>query len=224
MSISDKRKKITEYLLTHLKMLEPGGTNAARYEQLLSAMSDEEFSEYMDALATGKVQLHIFTPNLKVVLKVEDILKTAKSVQVDLCQRVWLTDKVTGKKYLSVHAYPILQLPIRRVKQYLLHKISVPTSDKTIDALTGQVTGDDRSSSISQVELQALYARGLKNVILEFAKVRGGDVHAYSNFKLQMEETGEASLDNLEQGTINRSAVIASVFLKGMHLDNNLVE
>lgn len=224
MTISDKRKKITEYLVKHLKMLEPGGTNAKRYEDMFNAMSDDEFGAYMTLLKEGKTQLHVFTPNLKVVLKMEDIIRTAEAIGVKLTERVWLRDKVTGKRYLTPHAYPILQLPVRRVKQYLLHKLSVPDSDKTIDVLTGQVTGDDRSSSISQVELQALYARGLKNTIRELNKVRGGDVHAYSNFKRQLEDTGAASLDNLEVNTIPRAAMLTSVFLKGMHLDNNLVE
>jgi hypothetical protein len=53
-------------------------------------------------------------------------------------------------------------------------------------------------------------------------KVRGGDVHAYSEFKSKLEETGTANLSDLSPDSIPRSVMVADIYLRGMHIDNNL--
>lgn len=224
MNIEEKKKKIITYLVEKLSLLEPEGTNAERYRALLEPMTNEEFGAFMEHLKNKEEQIHIYMPNLKSLLKQENISNAAKSVGVALFEKLWLVDKSTGRKYLTPNEYLVVQLPVRRLSQFLLHKLAVPRSDKSIDYLTGQVTGDDQVSALSQVEIQSLFARGLTSTLTEFVKVRGGDINAYSNFKNQMEETGQASLQALESNTTARSVVITSVILKGMMLDNNLYE
>lgn len=218
------KQELIEYIVDICNTCEPSGQNGERYRQMLENMSVKEFDEYIQHLKNGDTQIFMYTPNIKVNLKQRDIIEGAKKVGVMIEEKLWITDKVTGKKYLTPIAYSILQLPIRRVSQFLLHKMAVPESDKKIDVLTGQVTGDDRSSSITQVEIQSLFARDLKNTLVELVKIRGGDVNAYANFKRQLSETGEAVLEGLEANTTARSVVMTSVLLKGMMLDNNLYE
>ena len=104
-----------------------------------------------------------------------------------------------------------------------MHKLSVAENDKKLDALTGQVTANDKASSLSYPEAQLMYARGLNKSLIEFMKVRGGDIHAFATFKQQLEESGEATLGSLDPNTIPRSAVIMSAVLKSMYFDNNLI-
>ena len=218
------KQKIIDYVVDIIRTIEPSGDNANRYKSFLEDMTLDEFDTFIQHLKAGNTNIHMYAPNVKVNLNQKDILKAAAKVGVLLEEKIWLQDKVTGKKYLTPNEYLILQLPIRRVSQFLLHKMAVPDSDKKIDTLTGQVTGDDRSSSITQVEIQALFARDLKNTLVELVKVRGGDVNAYASMKQQISETGEATLNALDPNTTARSVVIAGIFLKSAMIDNNLSE
>jgi len=224
MDIKTKRTKIIDYIVEKLSILEPEKKNANRYKELLSKMNDTEFSEFMQNIKDKKYQLHIYMPNMKSNLQQDNILACAKSIGLQLFEQVWLTDTVTGKKYLTPNKYLVVQLPVRRVQQYLLHKMSIPKSDRTTDMLTGQVVNEDQSSAMSQIEIQCLFARDLKATLTELVKVRGGDLTAYANLKGQLEETGQAYLNAIDPSTTPRSVVIASVFLKGMMIDNNLYE
>ena len=218
------KQELIDYLCDVLDTVEPEGQNSARYRSFLENMSVEEFDTFIKHLENNDTQIHMYMPNVKTVMKQENINKAAEKVGVLLQEKIWITDAVTGKKYLTPNEYVVLQLPIRRVSQFLLHKMSVPESDKKIDILTGQVTSSDRSSSITQVEIQSLFARDMKDTLIELVKIRGGDVNAYADFKQQISETGEASLENMEANSTARSVVIASTLLKGMMIGNNLYE
>jgi hypothetical protein len=79
----------------------------------------------------------------------------------------------------------------------------------------------DQASSLSQVEVQTLYARGLTNSILELIKYRGGDLTAMSDYKRELEEQGQTSVAK-DTGSIVRSAVILDVLLSGVHIESNI--
>lgn len=222
--MSTPRQKVTEHILKHVGIIDPGGSNLNRYKNFLEAMSDKQFDQYMQDLRDKKVKFTLFTPNMKVVLKIKDILKAADSLKLNLFERLRLIDPVTKKKYLTKHEYLVVKLPVRRARQFLMHKLSVADSDKKLDALTGQVIKPDKASSFSFVEAQLLYSRGLSKTLEEFVKVRGGDIHAFSTFKQQLEETGGVQLTSIEDNTLPRSTVVMGTILKCMLLDNNLVE
>ena len=220
---TNKRQQIEEKILATMKIMEPGLTNYNRYEKMFKEMSDEQFDRFMNDLKDGKIKLTLLTPNLKVFIKQEDLLNAADSLGLELFEKLRFKDKSTGKYFWTPNKYLITKLPVRRTRQFLMHKLSIAENDKRIDALTGQVTSDDKASSISYPEAQLMYARGLNNCITEFMKVRGGDIHAFATFKQQLEETGSIRMESLDQNTIPRSAVVLSAVLKSMYFDNNLV-
>lgn len=217
-----KRKKVIDFIIDIMNTLDPSKTNGNRYKETLSNMSDNEFHEFMTYLKDGQHQLSIIMPNLVLNPKMEDALKAADKLGIKFFHRLWLTDPATGKKYLTPNEYPVLRLPVRRQQQFIDEKISVPEHDKTIDGLTGQVTGDSRACSISHPEISILAARGLDKVAEEFISVRGGNIHKYGEFTRSAEETGAISLDALDPTSRTRTSVIAGVLLKSMLIDNNI--
>jgi hypothetical protein len=224
MSIATKKKKIIAYIEKNLKPLDPEGKNILRYKKMLGAMSDKAFDQFMINMRDKEFQFHIIIPNMGPKSTMDDILKAAEMVNLKLFHRIWFTDEATGKKFLSRAEYPILQLPIRRMQQFLDKKMSVPDSDQSIDGLTGQVTGSDRSASITNPEIQALHSKGLSHTLNEMVTVRGGDIASYGEMRRQMEEGGEANLGAIEVNSVTRTAVVTKVLLEGMLLDNNVVE
>ncbi len=225
MSINhEKRIKVQNFIYKHMSILDPSEENTKRYKTFFENMTDEQFDQYMIKLREGKEQIYINMPNLKSNIKINDIFRTSDSLGLDIFERIYLTDTATGNVYLTPERYMILELPVRRVRQYLQHKLSVPDSDKKIDLLSGQVIKPDKAASISLVEMQTLAARDLFYTITEIAKYRGGDIHAYAELRRQLEENGSAQITMEDTGSKARSTVILDVLLSGMHLDSNIAD
>ena len=221
-SISSKKAKILEYICRIVDIADPTKTNSAYYKQLIAGMNDKQFDDFMKAIRDGKWTVHLVAPNLIVNLQNENLLKCADALGVEIFHKLWMRDHATGQLYLTDNKYPIIQLPVRRQQQFLDEKMSVPSDDKTIDALTGQVTGDSKASSVTNPEVQILSARGLDNTLREFVSARGGNMAQYAELRRACEENGEVSLSQLDPNSRPRSAVVASIMLRSILLDNNL--
>lgn len=216
------RKAAEEDLLKHLKMMEPAGTNAQRYAEMFAAMDDAQFEDFVQRLESDAEQVFIYVPNMVVHLKMEDIIATAHAVGVELFEHLRLYDAATKRYYTTPEKYFVVEMPVRRLKQYWKDKISVPDSDTKTDVRTGQVTKPDKGSSMSVVEMQTLDSKGLHYSLAEFITVRGGNVHAYASFKSHLMESGAAVLDEVDMTGKVRSALIGQVMMQAMMLDNNL--
>jgi hypothetical protein len=217
-----KRKQVQDFIITHINKLDPSGMNGKRYEEMFSKWSDTEFHSYMSGMREGVHKIVLYVPNLKINLKMKDIFEVSHDLGLELFEQLRLWDSTTKRYYLTPQKYPILLLPVRRLKQFLMDKISVPESDTKIDSFTGQVVKPDKGASISSVEMQTILSKGLKTSISELIRVRGGDLAAYASFKSQLEETGTASLNELPEDSRARSSVIMSTYLFSMHIDNNV--
>jgi hypothetical protein len=219
--MNEKRAKVEKFLLEYIDDLDKTGTNGQRYRALFGRMDDASFHQFMHDLQDHKEQIYLNVPNMKIDITLETIFDVAKKLDVKLFDKIKFYDDITKKWYYTPNEYLVTKLPIRRLKQTLKSKRSLPDSDKSIDSLTGQVTKPNQASSLSQVEVQCLHAKNLNNTILELIKVRGGDLTAYSQAKAQIEETGQVSLGLLKGNTKVRSTVVLSQFLKAMCIDNN---
>lgn len=221
--MSKKRKEVTDLILKVYKQLQPSGVNAARYKEYLDGMSEAEFGKFIKRLESGEEKLTLYVPNMKGdPIKIENVYKAAETVGVDFFERVWITDSATGKRYLTNREYAIFPGYIRRLKQFIMSKMATPVSDKTVNSLTGQVMGPDKTASFTYPEMQSLMAKNMKESIKELAKIRGGDLAAYQEVRQQLEDTGVASMAGVGENTRAKSAdVLASLFL-ACHIDNNL--
>jgi hypothetical protein len=222
--MNEKRKKVEDYIYKIFTLMEPGKTNVERIKSLFAAMDDTAFNKWMQSIKDKKRQLVFYAPNLKVNLLIKDLLAAAKACNCICEEQLVLKDDITNLEYTPPNTFMVLRLPIRRTRQYLMHKLSISEDDKKIDALTGQVTQESKSSKLSGIEAQLLYGRGLTETITEFYKVRGGDIPAYANFKQQIAETGQASMTALDPNTVPRSTMTVGLMLTCMHIDNNFVE
>lgn len=217
-----KKQRIIDYVVGCLDLIDPTKDNSRRFSDMVNAMNDKQFAEYMQNLIDHKVQIDIIMPNMKKHLQMNDIFAAAKKINCKLFDRVWFYDLTTGKEFLSTEELPIFRVTVRRQEQMLDEKLSVPDSAQKIDAMTGQVTGDDRKGGFSQPEIQIMYSKGFKNVLKEFVKIRGGDVHAFADFERQLEEQGTGSMDQIKVVSRARSGAVLSTWLEAIHLENNI--
>lgn len=224
MDKKEKRQKVVSHVLKYMKKLDPAGDNEKIWKDKFDKMTDSQFNEFMENVRDGKRRLSFYLPNMKKNLTTADILEVADDLKLDFFEQIYIEDNATGRKFLTPHKYFIVELPIRRAKQYLFGKISIPDSDRKLDVMTGQVIKPDKGSRLSLIETQILMNKNLRNSILELLKVRGGDVNTYNEFKNKLLNEGSVRLDELESNTYPRSTVMLSVILKCMHIDNNLLE
>lgn len=223
--MTPKRKKVQEYILNHIKKIDQTKTNDNynRYKELFDKMSDKDFDDYMHRLKNGDENIYYINCTMRDNVDVTTLINYAKEVGVKLFEKVKLWDNVTNTQYLTPNEAMILQLPVRRVSQFIDHKLSVPEGDSKIDLLSGQVVKPDQAASLSQIETQTLYTRGLENTIIELIKYRGGDVVAFGEYKRELEETGQTTVGR-DTGSVARSAVVMGVYFNGMHIETNFTE
>lgn len=218
------RAKAEKEILDFMKMW-PGGRHMVEpYRARFKRMSDKQFEELMEAFNTGDDYLRAVIPNSgDIKLTVEDNIKAAKAIGHSFFERCWLIDEQTGHEYLTNHKFFTTAMPLKNQIQLLFKKISVAKDNKSVDMLSGQVTGDSKGGGISKPEAQILYGLGLSESLKEPFKARGGDRTTQLAFDKSIHETGKADIDDaIGLGGKVQSRVMLSMWLKAQHIDNDL--
>ena len=184
--MNKNRKACQEYIINSINMIDKD--NGKRYKDFFSKLSDKDFDKYIKAIENKESAIMLYKPNLYKSFTNKKLFTLAKRFKIILFDKLRFRNFFTGKYFYSNYKFLILRLPIRRVKQYLFDKISLPESDQHVSKLSGQVMKPDKGSKISLIETYMLSNRKLEKSILEFIKVRGGDLEAYNKFKNQILE------------------------------------
>lgn len=222
--MAGNRKEAEAFILTQIGKFIPKSENADMYRKYLSGMNDKQFEAFIDRLESGEEILSIVTANLaKEKLQVQNLLDMGKALGHEFFERLWLTDPVTGTKYLTPKKYLVMDLVLRRQIQLLVKKMSVAKDSKHTDVLTAQATGVSRGSKLSFPELQILYAQGMEKSILEFIKFRGGDTQAFNAMNRSIIDTGGFRQDSVAHlNSKVKSTVTLGVIFDAMHLANTV--
>jgi len=224
--MSKKRKETEKFILKYIQKIDPSGINKKLYEDVLfKNMSNKEFDEFMENIKTNKTFLTLTYPNSgPVKLDVERNLKIAKELGYDFFQHIIVKNSPTGiPDYKTPNKYMVYKLPVKRTVQLLSKKISIPTDNKSINLLSGQVTGKSKSSKLTFPELQILAGLGLKSSIVELMKYRGGDIDGNRALNTMLYKQGMASqevLKNYATGVVSTKTLRA--YLLASHLNNTL--
>jgi hypothetical protein len=229
------RAAATAFILENISQIDVTDTdNRELTKNQLESLSDTQFETFMKRISRVDQSdpdreqdcLTYYAPNLgKTKITIAGNLALAKKLGHAFFERLWLTDPQTGVTYLTPNQYMVIDLPIRRQAQLLIKKASIPLDHKSVDELSGQVTGASKGSKLSFPELQSQASQALDQTIIEEIKIRGGDEQAYREFERQMMEKGSCSQSEILQlGTNVKSTETLSILLKGMHLDNNLAD
>ena len=222
-TIKEKRAKMEAAALKTIGRMDPSGYNTNYYKtQIFGKMSDHMFADWIESIRRGESVIFMYCPNMKVNLKPKDILAAADEIGLPMFEQVKLWDSATGRYYTTPQKYLILRVPVRRLKQYLMDKISIPDSDRRINPTTGQVTKPDKGSSLSMVQAQTLDSKGFTNCLIELTNARGGDPRAYAGMVASLKETGSVSLSELDLSEGVRSQQTAKATFQSLHFETNL--
>lgn len=224
--MNPRRKQVEEKILDVVSRLtHKNEKNVNLYKELFSKMSDADFDEFMVGLKNGKYHLSIIVPlGNEVKITLENNQKVAKSLGYDFFQRLKINPNKEGEpSYITPNKYLVYKLPIKRTSQLLAKKISVPADNNSRDVLTGQVRGSSRARRVTGPEVQVLTGYGLVDSVIEFMKVRGGDLGSGAALDMMLFRTGEASLETAKQyGKGVRSSKTLKSYFEAMHIRNTL--
>jgi len=220
---TSNRKAAEKEIIEFMSSWAGGRYMVEPYKARFKRMNDKQFEAWMEDFASGADYLRAVIPNSSFKLTVEDNIKAAKSIGHSFFERCWLVDEQTGTRYLTNHEFLTTALPLKNQIQLLFKKISVAKDNKSIDMLSGQVTGDSKGGGISKPEAQILYALGLDESLKEPLKGRGGDRLTQLAFDKAIHDTGHADLDvAMSGGGKVQGRQILSMWLKAQHIDNDL--
>ncbi len=218
------RKAFTDYVCTMVDKILPEGTNGAFLRERFDAMSDSELETYVTRLKSGDEIIPLTSPNLdKAKLTIERNFKIAEELGHDFFQHLILTDPETNTIYKTPEKYLVVDIPVRRQRQLLRKKISIPEGTRHVDEMSGQVTGPSKGSKISSPELTVMYSQDLTAPIVELIKYRGGDIKGQQMLYRTLMETGHASMKVLSKSpTKVKSTETLRILLTAMHLKTTL--
>lgn len=217
------RSKAEAYILKFMKDIDPSMNNFRIYKEKFSKMTDNQFHKYMTDMREGKTQLVVYSANMINNLTTTNLKNVAEKYNVSLFDHVDIWDNDLERFVRTSTKYLIVDVPIRRLKQTLSEKISVPDNDRVRSVQTDQVTGDSKGSSVSLIEAQIAIDKGLDEVVNEFFNIRGGNLEAVNTLKSVLENKGSVSSEDLKNVT-TRPKVVQTVksILHGMHIQSNL--
>ena len=222
--MNPKRKKQQDFIISWISKIVPKIDHKSIYMKFFDTMTDSEFSKWMQDIYEEKKNLVCFIPNLvDSGVSVENNVSVAKELGIDFFQQLWIQDDETGRVRLTPIPYMVLQLPYRKAAQTVLKKSSIPPNMKTVDATSGQPTGDSKGAKISYPELQICMAMELDASMTELMSARGGDLRkrsAYIGFLNKYGSVSQSQLKNYSSGVLSTTTL--KTMFTCIHLRNNL--
>ena len=195
MAYKEKKQKIIDLVTSVFDKIdnEENGYNSQKFRALVEPMGEKRFNDFINHMRNGDYKISVEVPNMVARMDMDKLYEAADMIGSKIFQRLRITDPETGRVTLTNSEFPVLNLPIRRTQQTIEKKMNLPEGDTLTDALTGQVTGDDKASRMNNKEIQILYSRGLTQTLSELVQIRGGNPDKYAEFSQEIEETGTAN-------------------------------
>lgn len=223
-----KNRKAAELeILKGIEAISPGSSDIDKYTARFKAMTDAAFDSFIQRLKSGEETLQLTIPPGQEgkVLNIERNMAVAEKWGHRFHQRIWMPPEDGMPGYLTPIEYFVCKEPVRVASQRIAKKASIPKTQRVINSLTGQPTGDSKGASFSFPELRLAVAMGLNAAPTELLKYRGGDMRGNAAFNASLVRTGRASLETLKHfasGVVSTDTL--STYLTAAHISNNVAK
>lgn len=222
------RKDIETDIYELLDDMDPSGKNTKRMRDFLSAKTDQEFFEFIDEFFDNPDKLMPVgyeAYNNPVNLKFcHDVAKNHNVPIYEYVYRAYLngdTDNPPG----TVNKIMVLDLPVKRLKQMAQSKNHVSTASAKRDPRTGQVTGEDKTARITDVEGYSLLASGQYYAAQEYYGPMADDSAAHMEMLRRIQRDGEVELKDLPNDPLDKVTLnTINALLLGACIQTNMIE
>ncbi len=224
------RKKYEERLYSLLNDFDPSGFNSNKYKEAFKKMSDTEFVNIARRMLDPNHDDFIFSIDInemergKDEITLDKVRKISEKWKIPLEEYVIMpfrNPKDPQNPMVTLTKIPIVYCQIRRFFQQMLqHKNAISNDNGKINPITGQVTGEDKTASTTNVQTYALTVTNEKNALKEFLGPRSDDSVSKQEMLTEIERTGDVRLDDLTMKTHNKQAInTTETFLKAACLN-----
>lgn len=210
-TLKQKRKYVMDYVCGMYDRLDPSGTNSKIFREKWGPLSDTEFSKKFEEFLRDDTRKGFY---LEVVeferdLTLENIMNCAKAMNIPLWERVALPH-INGSledAVVTPEPVPVGFIHAKRMPQMLLEKNAGSISINKRNALSGQVTGDDKNGVTSNVETYSMVASGATTALKELLGPRADNMAAKNQMYNAINRDGYVSLDELPNDPEDKVAI-----------------
>lgn len=224
---SAKRKEMENVVYATMNALDPSKTNTNRYKELFSKMSDAQFDKYFKTIfADEDLYLTLDVVDFEHSVTFECIEKASQVLNVPLTEYVAMPYVNHDKENPVVTKQRVIvgYLHLKRMQQMLSKKNSTSTEIGMRSALTGQVTGHDKSARISDSETSCLSTVGADYALRELMGPRSDDKVMKAQMYSDIATKGYCSIEDLSNRLENKTSLnTTDVYLISMGLKSDLV-
>ena len=211
------RKKYEKKVFDLLDQFDPSGFNSNKYKKAFSKMNNTEFVNMAKTMLDPKHDDFIFSLDINErdtgsnEITLEKIKKISEKYKIPLEEYVIMpfrNPNDPNHPMVTLTPVPICYLQIRRFFQQMLqHKNAISNDNGKINPLTGQVVGEDKTASTTNVQTYALTVTNEKNCLKEFLGPRSDDSVSKQQMLTEIERTGTVRLGDLDIKTHNKQSV-----------------
>jgi hypothetical protein len=183
--------------------LDPGGYNSQSYKDYFSSLTDEQIRTFA-YLLYKKEDFNLFfevglldKKNAPTLKKIKQIAEKRK---IDLVEYVVFPYKRPDNPReapVSTTKVPVIHAVIRPLQQLLDKKNNIVSNTDSINTLTGQVTGDSKASSLSNMQTISLITSNQLKPIKEMLGPRSDELPAKLKMIDAIENTGDYDIDDI---------------------------
>lgn len=221
------REYIEKLIYDTYDALDPSGTNSAKYRDMLSGLSDQEFEKFMkDFLKNDEEQFMLDIVEFEHDLNMDRCEKAAKVIGIPLMEYVYMPWLTMDKKHVVVSKEKCLvgYINVKRPQQMVHKKNGISVSNTKISALTNQVVNKDKNARDSDIEASMLVALGADKILQELHGPRSDDPVMKREMNQSIATKGYVLLDDLNNLPTNKVTLnTVNTFLLSMGLKSDLV-
>jgi len=222
------RKELETEIYDFMDDLDPSGKNTERMRQFFLSMSDAQFYRYMIRFFNdADMNFTVAYEPLNNPVTVDFAVKIGNKHGIPIMEYVYMPYLTGDTENPPASVYPVLvvDVPIKRLKQMVISKSHTSISNTKRDARTNQVTGDDKTARVTDVEtfsliVQELYATAEE----EFGPMSDDSAAMYEMLRL-IQRDGEVSLRDLPKDPTNRTTMnTIEMYMLASGLCTNMIE
>lgn len=222
-----KRKAAEKLVYDTMNKLDPTGTEAKKYREMFSAMTNKQFEDFCNDIFSDKNSNFVLgVVDYERDLTIPRIKEAAKVLDIPLEEHIICPFLNMNKEYPTVTKNPILTgyIIVKRVQQSARKKNTTSINTASRSATTGQVVGDDKNGRSSDQDNIALITQGAEVVAKELLGPRADDMVAKNQLNASIVENGYASLEELDSNLSDKTTLntVSTLFL-GMGIRTDLI-
>lgn len=201
------RSELEKEIYDLMDDMDPTGKNTERMRNYLKSLDDHAFYKHMDEFFEDDQRMFpvAYEPYNNPV-DMNFIHDVAKKRNIPIYERVYrpYVNGDTEDPPGTVHPIMVLDVPVKRLKQMAQSKNHVSTAGNKRDPRTGQVTGEDRTARVTDVEAFSLLSMGQYRAAQEFYGPAADDMEAHYAMLRAIQRDGEVELRDLPNDPINK--------------------